>query len=145
MVQETGGPGTGRASPSFAEVLDDNAPYVVALYLVVVGMAVAFVDYGALARGEFAYQTVGGSGPPLLPLAGMFAVGFVVATLLALAFSADVLLRERRQSLEPYELEERISLVAVMPALQLLTIVLCPVVSGVTVVAGLEFLIGLAV
>lgn len=136
---------TEGGAPSFSEVLDENAPYVGALYLLVVGLVVAFVDYAALGQGELAYRTVGTTGGGVLfqAVAGLFALGFGLATLLALVFSADVFLRERREDLEPYELEERISLVAVMPALQLLAVVLCPVVTGVTIVGGLQFLIGL--
>jgi hypothetical protein len=135
---------TADGGPSFSEVLDENAPYVGALYLLVVGLAVAFIDYGALSSGELTYRTVGASGGVLFEfVAGLFAAGFGLATVLALAFSADVFLRERRENLDPYELQERIGLVAVMPALQLLAIVLCPVVTGVTIVGGLQFLVGL--
>ncbi len=135
------------ATPSFAEALDDNGPYVLAMYLMVVGVAALFVDYGALTEGQLTYRTVaagGGGGPLLAAAAGVFAVGFVVTTLLTAVLAADVVRRERRRDLDPYQLEERISLVAVLPAVQLLTVVLCPVVTGVTIVAGVEFLVGLA-
>lgn len=144
-------PSTGRVAeresgtPSFAEALDDNGPYVLAMYLMVVGVAALFVDYGALMEGQLTYRTVaggGGGGPLLEAAAGVFAAGFVVTTLLAAALAVDVFRQERQRNLDPYQLEERISLVAVLPAIQLLTIVLCPVVTGLTVVAGVEFLAG---
>lgn len=134
------------ATPSFAEALDDNGPYVLAMYLLVVGVAALFVDYGSLAEGQLTYRTVagsGGGGPLLEAAAGVFAGGFAVTTLLAAGLAGDVLRRERRRGLDTYELEERISLVAVLPAVQLLTVVLCPVVTGVTIVAGVEFLVAL--
>jgi len=133
------------ATPSFAEALDDNGPYVLAMYLLVVGVAALFVDYGALTEGQLTYRTVaaGGGGPLLETAAGVFAAGFVVTTVVTAVLAADVFHRERRRDLDPYELEERISLVAVLPAVQLLAVVLCPVVTGVTIVAGVEFLVAL--
>jgi|APHM01.1.fsa_nt_gi hypothetical protein len=145
-------PRTGRATeresetPSFTEALDDNGPYVLAMYLTVGGVAALFVDYGALAEGQLTYRTVaaGGGGEALLSAAaGVFAGGFVATTLLAVGLAVDVFRTERRRNLDPYQLKERISLVAVLPAVQLLTVVLCPVVTEVTIVAGVEFLIAL--
>lgn len=145
-------PRTGRATeresgtPSFAEALDDNGPYVLAMYLMVVGVAALFVDYGALMEGQLTYRTVAagmGGGPLLEAAAGVFAAGFAVTTVLATVLAVDVFRQERRRNLDPYQLEERISLVAVLPAVQLLTVVLCPVVTGATIVAGVEFLVAL--
>lgn len=127
------------------EILGDNVPYVAALYALVAGLVLVFVDYGALNEGRLAYRTVaaGGASPVLEAFAALFASSFVAATVVAVVASADVLSRQRRERLGQYELQERVGLVAVMPALQLLTVVLCPVVTGVTVVGGLEFLLGL--
>jgi len=137
----THGGGTAGETPSFAEALDENGPYVLGMYLLVVGVAALSVDYGALRAGRLTYRTVGAGGPVLEAAAGAFAAGFVVTTLLVAVLGSDVLRQERRRDLDAYQLEERISLVAVLPAVQLLTVVLCPVVTGLTIVTGVDVLV----
>jgi hypothetical protein len=56
----------------------------------------------------------------------------------ALVYAASVL-RAQSEDVDPYALEERISTVTVMPAVQLLAVILSPVLTGHGVAEGLTF------
>jgi hypothetical protein len=133
---------TGETGPSFKEILDDNAPYIVAMYLLNGVLFALFVDHGALAQGRVEYATLfpaaDGAGVVTQVAAAGFALGFAVATVVALVYAASVL-RAQSEDVDPYALEERISTVTVMPAVQLLAVILSPVLTGHGVAEGLTF------
>lgn len=147
MATNTGAPARGTG-PSFREIIDDNAPYIGAMYLMNLVTFLAFVDHGALLQGRLEYTTLlsvgeGSSFVATLTAAG-FAVGFVVATLLALGYAASVFLAGEGTDVDAYALEERISTITVMPAIQLFAVILCPVITGKSLAEGIKHLPELA-
>jgi hypothetical protein len=147
MATSTRAPGRG-SGPTFREIIDDNAPYIGAMYLMNALTFLAFVDHGALLDGKLEYTTilsVGGSSSFVAnATAGGFALGFAAATLLALGYAASVFMAGEGGDVDAYALEERISTITVMPAIQLLAVILCPVITGQSLAQGMKNLPELA-
>jgi hypothetical protein len=141
MATNTRAPSRGTG-PSFGEIINDNAPYIGAMYLMNVVTFLAFVDHGALLQGRLEYTTLlsFGEGSTLVSTvtAGGFAIGFAAATLLALWYAASVFLAGEGGEVDAYALEERISAITVMPAIQLFAVVLCPVITGKSLAEGMK-------
>jgi hypothetical protein len=143
MATNTRAPARGTG-PSFGEIIDDNAPYIGAMYLMNVVTFLAFVDHGALLEGRLEYTTLLSMGEGSSLVATLTAVGFAVATLLALGYAASVFLAGEGSDVDAYALEERISAITVMPAIQLFAVVLCPVITGKSLAEGMKHLPELA-
>jgi len=135
-----------NSEPTFSEVLGDNAPYITALYLLNLVLVVSFIDHGALFEGRLAYdaivtQTASQGVFPQMVAAGLAGL-FVVVTLVGILFAITIVNDSRRDELEDWELEERISVISIVPSLQLFAMILSPVLTHHSIVEGMEFLIG---
>lgn len=134
-----------NAEPTFSEVLGENAPYITALYLLNLVLLIAFIDYGALLDGRLAYdamvtQTASQSVFPQMIAAGLAGL-FVVITLVGVLFAISIFNDSRRDDLDDWELEERISVISIVPSLQLFAVILSPVLTHHSIVHGMEFLL----
>jgi hypothetical protein len=126
--------------PDFLEVLGENGPYLGAVYALNALVVFAFLDHGALMDGRLTYRPLVESVGGLTELlAGSFAVMFLATTAVGVGYALSVV--TEHDHLDRYALEERISVVSVVPALQLFAIVLCPLVTNLSIVAGAEFVI----
>jgi len=134
----------GNAQPTFSEVLGENAPYIAGLYLLNLAMIAVFIDYGALLEGTLTYTALfpgGGSGAIARTMAAGFAGLFVVITLAGILIAISLGREKYRSQLDDYELEERISLISIVPAIQLFAVILSPVLTHNTIVDGMAYLI----
>lgn len=135
----------GDAEPTFSEVLGKNGPYIAATYLLNLVLLTALIDFGALLNGRVAYNALvpaGAGGDPLSKtIAAGFAGLFVVITLVGVLFAVSIANEGRRDGLDEYELEERISTVSIVPAIQLLAVILTPVLTRHSIVAGMDYLL----
>jgi hypothetical protein len=135
-----------QEGPTFEEVIDENAPYIAALYVLNLVLLVAFIDHAALFQGELTYNALVGPEAAVdwfsQVTAGAFAAVFALVTLVGVVYAVSVLEDQRENALDPYDVEQRISTLTIVPALQLFAIILCPVLTRRTLVDGAQFLIG---
>lgn len=136
---------TGISEPTFLDVLGENAPYIAALYLLNFVLMAVFLDYSALMAGKLTYEPLidgaASAGVLTRAVAASLAGLFVIITLIGVVYAITLATEESREGIDDYDLRERISTIAIVPSMQLFAIILTPVLTGITIVDGIQFLI----